>query len=202
MPLRARPAQTLTLGNRQRPLRLLRPDLDELRGGDRSPARRARAKGSRAGRSPPQRPASNSVLAPCPPPVVVRAGAGPVAGVDDVHRASRTANEETGTAVADPDADRALAPAGQVRDDDVLGAGYARGESGAGGSHSGEFLLDAPRDGLDYTGGVHSCLLSGCGPGSGEVVLPRGRFFIRHWYSTCFCFRFQPFLLHFCFRLR
>jgi hypothetical protein len=91
------------------------------------------------------------VLASLAPPVVVGAGASPGLRVNDVDRTGAATNEEARTAVAYPNADHALAPTREVGDEDVLGAGYARREHGAGGAYPGEFLLDALRDGLDYT---------------------------------------------------
>ena len=96
----ARAAQEVALRHRERPLRLLRADLDCLAAGDRSAARGARAEGGRAGRSPPQRPASQSVLASLAPPVVVGAGARPRGRIDDVHGALRPGDEEAGASVA------------------------------------------------------------------------------------------------------
>jgi hypothetical protein len=61
---------------------------------DATHARLEDAGDGRAGRSLSQRPARQRVLAAPSPPVVVGAGAGPVAGVDDVHRALRARDEE------------------------------------------------------------------------------------------------------------
>jgi len=157
-------AQFVALEGRERPFGLLGADPDKLAPGEEVPALVAQARHrdrtpddlpdvldapSGTGRSPPQRPAGKRVLATRPPPVVVRAGTAPRRRIDHVHGALRAGDEESGAATGDADADRALAPAGEVGNEDVLGAGYARGEGGTGGAHSGEFLLDAGRDGLD-----------------------------------------------------
>jgi hypothetical protein len=103
--------------------------------------------------------------------MVVRAGARPVAGVHDVHRALRAGDEEAGTAVANPNPDHTLPAASEMGDDDAFGAGDARGERGTGGAHPGELLLDTLRDGLDYTDGAHrtSLVFVGRAPGGGNL---------------------------------
>jgi hypothetical protein len=99
---------------------------------------------------------------------MVRAGAAPRRRIDHVHRALRAIHEEPGATVADADPYHTLAAAREVGDEDVLGARDARGEGGTGGAYSGEFLLDAPRDGLDYTRGAHRTSLVSVGRASGS----------------------------------
>ena len=64
-------------------------------------------------------------------------------------------------------------PAREVRNEVILREAHPRSEGGAGGAHPGEFLLDALRDGLGYTGGAQ-----GVPPWAGlrGVATPAGPF--------------------------
>ncbi len=85
-----------------------------------------------------------------------RAGGGPdtcapTDRVNDVHRSLGAVHEEPGAIVADANADQSSPPAGEVGDDDAFGAGDPGCELRALRAHPGELLLDAVRDGLNYT---------------------------------------------------
>ncbi len=102
-------------------------------------------------RTPARAPRRERVLAALAVAVVVGARAGPIRRVNDVHRALGTGHEEPGPTVADANADQSSPPAGKVRGDDVLRAGDPGRELRALRAHPGELLLDAVRDGLNYT---------------------------------------------------
>ncbi len=175
VPAGARATKHVTLGDRERPLRLFRPDLDKLPAREAILAPRARTQqvrrerpsnyllymlqtldGGGAGRSSPQCPASKSVLAPCAPPVMVWAGARPVARVHDVHCATRSVHEEPGTSTGDSHTDHALAPAREVGNDNALGTLFAGGEARARLPYPLKLALDALRDGLRYSDGIRA----------------------------------------------
>ncbi len=127
------------------------------------PATNVAGQGDRAGRSPPQRPASKSVLASLAPPVMVRARALPRRRVNDVDCASASTNEEAGTAVTNADADHALAAAREVGNEDVPRALDMRGEGRTRRPHPLKLPLDGLRD-LLYSDGVHRAYSLWAGP--------------------------------------
>ncbi len=186
VPTGAGAAKRVTFGDCKHPLRLFGADLDEIPTREAMSARGARAKHGHtlddlpyvpqildggAGRSPPQRPASQRVLAPGTPPVMVRAGTRPVARVYDVDRAFGAVDEEPGAAVTNTDSDCALALAREVGHEDVPRTLDARGEGRTHRLHPLKLPLDGFRY-LLYTRFDQENLLLVRGPGGCRLAGP------------------------------